>query len=179
MNNYLKINMKSKILPEYAEKLEDELLKFFTEKDIIVDIFDSVTGNNTQNYNKARNKRAQFTTGYIEKWLGTRFTSSYYSTKQWESFLKDFKHAIKNSLPEGSRLVNWLKGHFEVSGFIVRNNKYVYFSISDVRYWQDEWYHKILIRTASGPEDYMGGSNNYTDLPHFKGNVEKLLERGE
>jgi len=43
VNNYLKINMKSKILPEYAEKLEDELLKFFTEKDIIVDILHKIT----------------------------------------------------------------------------------------------------------------------------------------
>ena len=111
----------------------------------------------------------------IEQWLNYRFESSCYTTEEFKAFVRDFKKAIKNNLPVGYILADWNRGHFEVSGFISKNGKYVYFSISDVRYWQNAWYEHILIRTAKDTKDHTGGSNCYTSLENFKVNVERLL----
>jgi len=106
----------------------------------------------------------------IERWLGNNFESSCSLTPEFASFIKDFKKAVIDSTKPDFELVGWSKGHFEVSGFLknVGNGKLVYFSISDVRYWPDEWYNNILIRTAKHDKDYTGGSNNYTEFPNLK-----------
>lgn len=111
----------------------------------------------------------------IEQWLGHEFESSTGLTKEFAQFAKDFKKHILSALPQGSELVMWSRGHFEVCGFVKRGNKYVYFSISDVRYWPDGWYNDILVRTAKGERDYTGGCNHTTTLPKFTEAVEKLL----
>lgn len=111
----------------------------------------------------------------IEQWLDYRFESSCSTTEELRAFARDFKKAVKGSLPVGCVLADWNRGHFEVFGFISKNGKYVYFSISDVRFWQNEWHDNILIRTAKDIKDYTGGSNCYTSLKDFKANVERLL----
>lgn len=111
----------------------------------------------------------------IEQWVDYRFESSCSTTEEFKAFARDFKKAIKGNLPVGCVLADWNRGHFEVFGFISKNGKYVYFSISDVRYWQNKWYENILIRTAKDIKDYTGGSNCYTSLKNFRVNVEKLL----
>lgn len=50
-----------------------------------------------------------------------------------------------------------------------------YISISDVRYFSNEWYDHILIRTAENETDYRGGFNNYTTLSDLEGTAAELL----
>ena len=114
----------------------------------------------------------------IEKWVGFEFESSAGVTEEWDAFVRDFKKHIKSQLPDGAELVNFSKGHFEFSGFVKMGERYVYFSISDVRYWKDGWYINILIRTAKSIGDYIGGSNSSTTLKDFKKNVNYLLQEG-
>ena len=75
------------------------------------------------------------------------------------------------------KLVNVGKNHYCFSAFIKggTENKYVYLSISDVRYFSNEWYKHILIRTATNEVDYHGGFNQYTSLENLEWNVAKLL----
>lgn len=112
----------------------------------------------------------------ITDWLGREFQSSATRTKEYSDFFRDLKKHIKSILPEGSELVNFKPNHFDGSGFVKRGDKYVYISISDVRYFKDQWYNQMLIRTAKHDKDWTGGSNGYTDLPNFKKNVERLLQ---
>lgn len=63
--------------------------------------------------------------------------------------------------------------HFEAYGFFCRDGKYVYFSISDVRYW--DWYDKVLYRTAESTSDYTGGSNMYCSYERLKESVDELM----
>jgi len=111
----------------------------------------------------------------IEKWIDYPFESSSGPTNEWVAFCKDFKKYIKNNLPQNAELVSWRKGHFYVSGFVKKNNKYVYFSCSDVRFFQNEWYNNLLLRTAKDANDFKGGTNEYTNLKKFKENIEKYL----
>ena len=70
----------------------------------------------------------------MEKWIGFRFESSTGLTPEFAQFAKEIKKYIKNILaPIGAELISFNRGHFYVSGFIKKDSKYVYFSISDVR----------------------------------------------
>ena len=58
-----------------------------------------------------------------------------------------------------------------------KENEYkAYVSISDVRYFSDEWYNHILIRTAKDEQDYRGGFNNYTTLDGLELRTCELLD---
>ena len=52
----------------------------------------------------------------------------------------------------------------------------MYISISDVRYFANEWYSHILIRTAKNEQDYRGGFNHYTTLENLDVKAAELLE---
>lgn len=121
-------------------------------------------------------KQKANTTKGIEKWVGNKFESSTGLTEEFSQFVRDFKKHILSVLPSGSELVNWSRGHFEVSGFVKRGDKFVYFSISDVRFWQDSWNEDILIRTAEHEKDYTGGSNDSTSLARFQERVNYYLD---
>lgn len=112
----------------------------------------------------------------MKKWVGHTFESSFGLVQEFANFAKDFKKAIKRELPEGYELVSFNRGHFYVSGFIKGlDNKYVYFSTSDVRYFKDGWYNNILIRTAKSDKDFTGGNNMFTTFENLKDNIVKLL----
>ena len=61
--------------------------------------------------------------------------------------------------------IKFLNGHYYFSGFATKNNKVIYFSISDVRHFPPTGGGAdLLIRTAKDYKDYTGGSNNYSSL---------------
>lgn len=109
----------------------------------------------------------------MKKWIGYHFESSCYTTEEFKAFARDLKKCIKKKLLPGEEIVNWNRGHFYVSGFIKKNDKYVYFSIPDVRGYED--WSRVLIRTAKNEKDYTGGMNNYTSLDKFAENIQPLL----
>lgn len=123
---------------------------------------------------ETRGEKAKTAKG-LDKWCGFGFESSSGLTDEFAQFARDFKKHISGVLPEGAELVQWNRGHFYVSGFVKRGNKFVYFSIPDVRYSPDGWNSDILIRTAEHEKDYTGGSNNNTDLAGFGDAVIVLL----
>lgn len=112
----------------------------------------------------------------IQQWSGYNFESSSGLTEEFAQFAKDFKKYIKDNIPtNGAELVAFNRGHFCCSGFIKRGEKFVYFSIGDVR-GNDSW-KNFLIRTAKSATDYTGGSNDWTSIENFKHNVDKLLNQ--
>ena len=90
----------------------------------------------------------------FKKW---EFTSSPTIQLDFKIFAKEFKKFIEKNLPSGSNLIKFYIGHYYLYGFIKKNDKYVYFSIPDVRNFRNHWINNILIRTASSEEDFTGG----------------------
>jgi hypothetical protein len=103
------------------------------------------------------------------------FTSGPTTGEDFKVFARMFKSHITKSLPEGARLVQFNIGHYYLSGFIQRDDRFVYFSISDVRFFPSAWHQHILVRTAESDRDYTGGSNGYTTLGEFTNAVNGLL----
>jgi len=114
----------------------------------------------------------------LEAFKEWEFTSGGTTGKDFMAFSRLFKKYIKNNLPNGAELVEFSGGHYICSGFVKRGEKFVYFSVSDVRHFKNSWMTNILIRTAKHEKDYTGGSNNFTTLENFKSGVERLLEMG-
>lgn len=87
------------------------------------------------------------------------------TSPDYRTFERKYKNYIKKVASEnGGELVKFNPNHYEFSCFVKRNDKYVYISISDVRYFRNSWYNNILIRTATSDKDYKGGTNDYTSL---------------
>ena len=113
--------------------------------------------------------------GTLSKFKDWEFSSSSIAGEDFEVFVKLFKKYIRGHLPAGAKLHKFNPSHYCLSGFISKGDKFIYFSIPDVRYFPRRWQDNILIRTAKSEQDYTGGSNNYTSLEDFTGDVERLL----
>ena len=115
----------------------------------------------------------------LKKYLDYEFSSGCYTGEDYKSFERKYINYLKFIAREnGWELVNLGKNHYEFSAFFKYNDKYVYFSISDVRFWQNDWYNNILIRTAKSSKDYRGGNNYRTTLPTLDYGIKNLFERG-
>ena len=114
----------------------------------------------------------------IEKWVGFTFQSSSMKTPEFSAFAKDFKKNLLEQIKKDFELVDWSVGHFEVSVFIQdkQSKKFIYLSISDVRFFRDGWFDNVLIRTAKHAKDYTGGSNSYCKFENINKQALYLIE---
>ena len=115
----------------------------------------------------------------LKKYLNYEFSTGCYTGEDYKTFQRKYINYLKSIAKEnGWELVNVGKNHYQFSAFFKCKDKCVYFSISDVRFWQNEWYKHILVRTASHEKDYRGGGNCYTSLPTLPFAIKTLFERG-
>jgi len=113
----------------------------------------------------------------MKSWLNHDF-SLYPDERAFNEWFKDLKKNIKDQLGSDYSLINFSPGHFISSGFIknLKNQKLVYISFSDVRYFNNEWYTNVLIRSAKDSSDFSGGSNQYCTLPELMNKVEVITD---
>ena len=113
----------------------------------------------------------------LEKYVNYEFSSGCYTGDDYKSFQTKYINYLRSICKNNHwRLVNVGKNHYCFSAFIKSaENKCVYISISDVRYFSNEWYDHILIRTTENETDYRGGFNNYTTLSDLEGTAAELL----
>ena len=101
----------------------------------------------------------------LRPFVDYEFSSGGVAGDDFKAFNTKFKNAIKKLLPAGYSLHSWNKGHYECSGVIkTPDDKFIYMSISDVRFFPNEWFTEILIRTMKHDKDWTGGFNHYTTL---------------
>lgn len=113
----------------------------------------------------------------LEKYVNYEFSSGCYTGEDYKTFQTKYINFLKTICKQNHwQLVNVGRNHYCFSAFIKSaENKCVYVSISDVRYFSNEWYNHILIRTAKNEQDYRGGFNNYTTLSDLEGTAAELL----
>lgn len=114
----------------------------------------------------------------LEKYLNYEFSSGCYVGDDYKTFQTKYINYLKTLCTKNNwKLVNTNKNHYEFSTFIKggTENKYVYVSISDVRYFKNEWYKHILIRRAQNEVDYRGSFNNFTTLNELEGKIAQML----
>jgi hypothetical protein len=114
----------------------------------------------------------------LEKYLDYTFSTGNYTGKDYLSFQTKYINYLKGLCNDnGWEFVKACKTHYEFSAFIKNSdNKFIYLSISDVRFFFNEWYTHILVRRAEHEKDYTGGRNNYTTLPNLVSTLNWLFE---
>ena len=123
---------------------------------------------NTWHYKSELPKTLQPFVNYV-------FSSGGYAGDDFNEFNNKFKKVIGKMLPEGYKLYSWNKGHYYCSAVIKDNEeRFIFMSIPDVRYFPHEWILDILIRTMKHDKDWKGGSNHRTDLINFTKDIQKL-----
>lgn len=109
----------------------------------------------------------------IEDWGG-------YTSDDYKSFSRKYRNLLKRLCKEkGYELVWFHDNHYEFTCMFKSGEKYIYFSISDVRYWKNEWFNQILVRYAINEKDYGGwhSVNDYTTLPELESKLESMFSR--
>ena len=113
----------------------------------------------------------------LRPFVNYRFSSGGYIDDDFKSFNTKFRNAIKKLLPNGYEVHTWNRGHYYCSAMIkTPEEKFIYLSIPDVRYFINEWFQDILIRTAAHEKDWTGGPNHYTNLFTFTKDIESLYK---
>lgn len=114
----------------------------------------------------------------LEKYIDYEFSSGCYTGDDYKSFQTKYINFLRSMCKQNHwQLVNIGRNHYCFSAFIKSaENKYVYVSISDVRFFTNEWYNNILIRTAKNEQDYYGGFNHRTTLKELEMKAMELLE---
>lgn len=115
----------------------------------------------------------------LEKYLNYEFSSGCYTGEDYKTFERKYINYLKDICKiEGWELVKVNKNHYEFSAFFKYENKYMYMSISDVRFFKNEWYNHILFRTAKSEKDFTGGTNLYTTLPLLRLAIKNMFNKG-
>ena len=114
----------------------------------------------------------------LEKYIDYEFSSGCYTGNDYKSFQTKYINFLRSICKQNHwQLVNVGRNHYCFSAFIKSaENKCVYVSISDVRFFTNEWYSNILIRTAKNEQDYYGGFNHRTTLKELEIKAMELLE---
>lgn len=114
----------------------------------------------------------------LEKYIDYEFSSGCYTGDDYKSFQTKYINYLRSICKQNHwELVNVGRNHYCFSAFIKSaENKCVYVSISDVRFFTNEWYSNILIRTAKNEQDYYGGFNHRTTLKELEMKAMELLE---
>ena len=114
----------------------------------------------------------------LEKYIDYEFSSGCYTGDDYKSFQTKYINFLRSICKQNQwQLVNVGRNHYCFSAFIKSaENKCVYVSISDVRFFTNEWYNNILIRTAKNEQDYYGGFNHRTTLKELEMKAMELLE---
>ena len=113
----------------------------------------------------------------LKTYLTHEFSSGCYTGDDYLSFQTKYIDYLKSVCKDNHwQLVKINKNHYCFSAFIKSaENKCVYLSIPDVRYFTNEWFNNILIRTAKDEQDYHGGFNHYATLEELPAKAAKLL----
>lgn len=114
----------------------------------------------------------------LEKYIDYEFSSGCYTGNDYKSFQTKYINFLRSICKQNHwQLVNVGRNHYCFSAFIKSaENKCVYVSISDVRFFTNEWYSNILIRKAKNEQDYYDGFNHRTTLKELEMKAMELLE---
>ena len=112
----------------------------------------------------------------IEKYLNYNFRFSWKNTKEYLEFQTELIKHLKSVFKQNSITILKLnKNTFSFTMFLKANDKIIYLSIPDVRYYKNGWFNNILIRLTNSEDDYIGKDNHYTSLDKIIENIYKLI----
>lgn len=101
-----------------------------------------------------------------------------YMSPSAKQFAKDIKAVIKEIAINNGASLEWFNiNHYDVSGMIKKDEKYIYFHRDIERYNKSiNLSHNLLIREAKHAKDFTGGRNNYCNFEEFESTMNYLFK---
>ena len=119
---------------------------------------------------------------FYEKWQGRVITDTgSYNSSEAILFARDLKSALSAEfMKRNMRLIRYRIGHYYISGFVVLDNHYAYFSYDMPRGHlpvdlDDNGVNGFLYRTAESLSDFVGGHNHFSSLKDLAENIQRLI----
>ena len=114
----------------------------------------------------------------LKKYLNHEFSSVPYTGEDYKKFQNKYINYLRKlCIDNGWQLVSVNRNHYCFSAFIKNpESKFVYLSISDVRFRQD-WFYDVLIRRAKNEKDYRWYTNWHSPLQTLQTEIEMLFRR--
>lgn len=108
---------------------------------------------------------------FLKKWYNKKIEDYGSCTSpEYMQFQKEYKGVLKEIAKKNNmNLHSFNKNHYQFSAVMQSNrtNQFYYISISDVRYFNNEWADNILYRTMEHEKDWTGGTNLYSSLENL------------
>lgn len=118
---------------------------------------------------------------FIKTWAGSEIDNwGGITSTSYEEFEKNYKSALSDMAKKiGFELHSFNKGHYEFSAVLKQKStgNFFYVSVSDVRYFPEEWHESVLYRTMRHDRDWTGGCNNYCRLEQLGDALVQLADR--
>lgn len=99
----------------------------------------------------------------LKKWIGYQFSSGITTGEDYKQFQRAMRTDLRRQAQEvGLELHSFSPSHYEFSAVLKNpvNNRFIYVSIPDVRFWQDEWSSHVLYRRMKHERDWTGEGNH-------------------
>lgn len=115
----------------------------------------------------------------LQPYWDHEFSSGPTTGGDYKTFQTKYRNFLKKELHGYNLTLN--PGHYEFCAVIEKPAKgsepakYVYLSISDVRFFPRAWATNILVRTMAHEKDWTGGRNNYCGLADVHSAVDHLM----
>lgn len=102
-------------------------------------------------------------------------------SKEAKSFVTAFKNYLKRNLPAGYEVESLSAGHYYCSGFVKKEDKYIYLSYDIPRYgeainFETSGVNGVLYRTAKNNKDFTGGGNHFCSINNVIESIISLME---
>ena len=104
-------------------------------------------------------------------------------SKNAKSFVTAFKNMLKRELEsEGIEVINFEAGHYYCSGFLKKDDNYIYLSYDIprggycIKFDACGFQESVLYRTAESDKDYRGGHNNFSSINNLIPNIIKMFD---
>lgn len=111
----------------------------------------------------------------VASYRNYEFSSGSFAGSDYIAFEKQCRSELKKMCKEhGFNLHQFSKGHYEWSAVLEKDGRFVYVSMSDVRF-SGNWYESVLVRTMAHDKDWRGGHNNYASWDNLMDMAERIL----
>ncbi len=100
-----------------------------------------------------------------------------------KAFYRAFRNYLKRIVP-GAELIGFKANHYDTSGFIKVDNRYLYISHAIERYYgkvnfDDTGAHfGVLYRSAENEKDYRGGANHFCSINELADRIKFYFDNG-
>ncbi|ADL36048.1 hypothetical protein bpr_II109 (plasmid) [Butyrivibrio proteoclasticus B316] len=121
---------------------------------------------------------------FMKNWHGRSIQDDgCYMSKEASSFVIAFRNMLKRELSkDGINVIRITPNHYDLSGFVEKDGKYVYIAYSIPRYGEivdfgsGRFCSGVLYRSASSLRDFAGGCNHFCSIYELPDMIRKFYD---